>query len=277
MLNFKRQSRLGRELIITGLLLSAGNMVWGEAAGHSSGKLHTQCSDWATIDLGHYQLNNDVWGKRGLVGYSQCIYKIPGSNGDSTGRFGWYWHWPRAFDGVKSYPSVFYGRDLWSQHATTKALPKAIFRLRHIYVNYKIKSRHTGAVNLLLESWITRNARPRHGDRLGELAIQLSQIKWPGQEGKYIENVKIDGINFAFYLAKKTHAPGDHDRWAYYGFVHKPQTLLNARVDIMQFVKYLVRKGYVDRRSYIATVELGNEIDHGKGRTQVEHYSVIVQ
>jgi len=250
-------------------------MVRAEAANHNSGHLKTQCNDWATIDLGGYLLNNDVWGKRGLTGYSQCIYEIPGRK-ESEGGFGWTWDWPRAFDGVKSYPSVFFGRDLWSHQATTTALPKAISQLRHIYVNYKIKSTHTGAVNLLLESWITRNPSPGHRDRLGELAIQLYQIDWPGQEGKYIEDVKIGGVDFAFYLSKTTHAPGDPDRWTYYGFVHKPPTILKARLDIMQFVNYLVRKGYVDAGSYIATVELGNEIDHGEGRTEVESYSVSV-
>ncbi|MBE9525937.1 MAG: hypothetical protein IME94_03095, partial [Proteobacteria bacterium] len=52
--------------------------------------------------------------------------------------------------------------------------------------------------------------------------------------------------------------------------------VLQAKLDMMKFVNYLVRHGYVDREHYIATVELGNEIDHGKGRTEVEYFSVQV-
>ena len=70
--------------------------------------------------------------------------------------------------------------------------------------------------------------------------------------------------------------PGDSHRWAYYGFVHQGKPVLQANVDMMQFVNYLITKGYLDPKSYLATVELGNEVDHGRGKTELQHFSVKV-
>lgn len=247
-----------------------------EGAVHAKESKKPVCTDWATLELGEYEINNDVWGKRQVQGYSQCIFGTMNSKTDLPSDFGWYWYWPKAFDGVKSYPSILYGRNPWNTYSTTLALPREIDKLRHIFVSYKLRSESTGAVNLLLESWITRKRDAAPEDRVGELAIQLFQIKWPGQEGHFIRTIKINGIPFDFYVAWKSRAPGDNGRWVYYGFVHKAKTVLKANIDIMQFVNYLVSQGYLDRRNYLATVELGNEVDHGEGRTDVEHYSVKI-
>ena len=68
--------------------------------------------------------------------------------------------------------------------------------------------------------------------------------------------------------------PNDTHTWAYYGFVHKGKPVLQTKLDMMKFVSYLVNHGYIDQKHYIATVELGNEIDYGKGKTEIKYFSV---
>ena len=273
----KDTSRFCQKMLAAILLLPLISIVTVGNVAHARDRIKPVCMDWAKLTVGEYEINNNVWGKRQLHDYSQCVYKTANTKGEFPHDFGWSWDWPKAFDGVKAYPSILYGRKPWNAYSTTLDLPRTINQLQHISVSYKLKTQSTGAVNLLLESWITRNGKPGPEDRLGELAIQLYQIKWPGQAGDFIEPVVINGIPFDFYVARKTHAPGDKQRWAYYGFVHKAKTIFQAKIDIMQFVNFLVRKGYVDRKNYIATVELGNEVDYGKGKTEVEHFSVKVE
>jgi len=235
------------------------------------------CRDWAVISLGRYEINNNVWGKSNINDYKQCIFGSSDDTSGSPGTFGWNWSWPKIYDGVKAYPSILYGRKPWNKYSTTSKLPRKIDQLHHVTISYQLETQFSGAVNLLLESWITKTALAKPEERMGELAIQLYQNDWPGQAGKFVTTVTINDIPFEFYVDKKITAPGDNLTWAYYGFVHKGKYITNATLDIMQFVDYLVRKGYVNTNHYLATVELGNEIDHGSGHTTIRHFSVSIQ
>ena len=239
-----------------------------------SSQMKPVCTAWAKISLGNYEISNNIWGKGNIHNYSQCIFGALNPRSGHPEKMGWSWNWPKMTAGVKAYPAILYGRKPWNDYPTTSHLPQAISQLKHLTVSYKVKTVSSGAVNLLLESWITRNKKSTPTDRVGELAIQLYQENWPGQAGKYVESIVINGISFDFYLEKEMRVPGDTHTWVYYGFVHKGAPVLQAKLDIINFVKYLVSHGYVDRKHYIATVELGNEVDHGKGRTEIKYFSV---
>ena len=235
------------------------------------------CTDWSKIAMDEYEINNNVWGKESITNYSQCIFSISSHKETETNSIGWSWDWPKVYDGVKAYPSILYGHKPWNTYSTTQYLPEAIEQLKHIMVTYNLKKSDTGAVNLLLESWITKDEVPTPDNRVGELAIQLYQKNWPGQAGEYIESTVINGISFDFYLEKKFSNSVDKHVWAYYGFVHQGTPVLKAKVDIMKFINYLVKHGYVDKNHFIATVELGNEVDYGKGRTEIDYFTVQVE
>jgi len=235
------------------------------------------CKAWATISLGEYEISNNIWGKGNIQDYSQCIFGSLKPRSDLPDHFGWLWNWPDAGVRVKAYPSILFGRKPWNNYSTTSHLPRKIKKIKQLNVSYKLETTSNGAVNLLLESWITRIAKTTPTDRVAELAIQLYQDNWPGQAGRFIRSVVIDGISFDFYVEKKMRVPGDTHTWVYYGFVHKGKPVLQTKIDMMKFVNYLVNNGYVDQEHYIATVELGNEIDYGKGKTKVEQFSVQVK
>jgi hypothetical protein len=235
------------------------------------------CDDWATITLGEYEISNNPWGKGDISDYTQCIFTEKSGITGGQVSMGWYWQWPWVADGVKAYPEVLYGHKPWNNFSTTDHLPQMIDQINHLSVTFDVNTESSGAVNLLLESWITTGAEITPESRYGELAIQLYQKNWPGQEGDYVKPVVIDGFPFDFYIAKTAQAPGDSGIWIYFGFVHKGPPIDKGKVDIMDFVNFLMSEGYVDRSYYIATVELGNEIDHGKGETVIKQFDVDVE
>lgn len=47
-------------------------------------------------------------------------------------------------------------------------------------------------------------------------------------------------------------------------------------IDLMRFVRELLARKKLDGSELIASVEFGNEIAHGKGRTVIEKYSVDI-
>jgi hypothetical protein len=245
--------------------------------GSAHNGVNPNCEDWATITLGEYEVSNNPWGKGGISDYTQCIYTEANGVPGGPVYMGWYWQWPWVMDGVKAYPAVLYGHKPWNNYSTTEHLPQMIDRLNHLSVSFDVNTESRGAVNLLLESWITTSAEITPEARYGELAIQLYQKNWPGQEGDYVKPVVIDGIPFDFYIAKTAQAPGDNGIWIYFGFVHKGAAINKGKVDIMDFVDFLMSEGYVEGSYYVATVELGNEIDHGKGETVIKQFSVEVE
>ena len=235
------------------------------------------CTDWAKHTLGKYEITNNVWGKGNIHDYSQCIYGALNPQSDLPQRIGWSWNWPNTAEGVKAYPSILYGKKPWNDYSTTSRLPRAINQLSYLNVSFEVNSSSNGAVNLLLESWVTKTAKATPGERVGEVAIQLYQKNWPGQAGRFIESVVIDNIAYDFYIEKTMHVHGDKDTWVYYGFVHNGEAVLQVKtLDMMKFINYLVKHGYLNRKHYVASVELGNEIDHGEGRTEIKHFSVQV-
>lgn len=235
------------------------------------------CTDWAKHTLGKYEITNNVWGKGKIRDYSQCIYGDLNPRSDRPRHIGWSWRWPYTVDGVKAYPSILYGKKPWNDYSTTSRLPRAVNQLSFLNVSYKIKMESSGAVNLLLESWLTKTATAMPGDRVGEVAIQLYQKNWPGQAGQFIESIVIDNIAYDFYIEKAMHVRGDKDTWIYYGFVHAGEAVLQVKaLDMMKFINYLVKKRYINPAHFVASVELGNEIDHGEGRTELKYFSVQV-
>lgn len=243
---------------------------------HHSGSMKPICIAWAIISLDEYEISNNIWGKGNINEYSQCVFGKLNPWSRRPEKMGWSWNWPKGTIGVKAFPSILYGYKPWNNYSTTTELPQAINQLKYLTVSYQLESVRNGSVNLLLESWITSTSKPNPSSRVGELAIHLFQDNVPGQAGKFIESVVINGITFDFYIERNMRVPGDKDTWVYYGFVHKGTSILQAKLDMMKFVNYLVSHGYVDRKHYIASIELGNEVDHGKGITKLEHFSVKV-
>ena len=235
----------------------------------------TTCEPWARLALGEYTLLNNIWGKGDIKQYSQCI-SVEQPETSPHLSWSWSWSWPESDYSIKAYPAILYGRKPWYDSSTTDNLPIQIEHLNSLLISYSVSNNSDGAYNLLLESWVTTEKSADSDARIGELAIQLYQQNWQGQAGHYIETVRFGNFTFDFYIKEDMQVPGDDHTWVYYGFVNPGKMIEKGSIDMVPFMEYLVTKGYLDPKHYLASVELGNEIVNGTGKTVVDKFFITV-
>jgi hypothetical protein len=230
------------------------------------------CQDWATFKAQRIELNNNTWGKQDIKDYEQCIYQ----NLNNPLHMGWRWKWPQHQSGVKAYPSLMYGYKPWNRHSTTRTLPLQLKQLDSLKVSFSAEMKYQGAVNLLLEAWLTDSATPEPYDRTSEIAIHLMQHQWPGQGGDYYESVTIGNRTYAVYINHQMKVPGDSHTWSYLSFVNTGKPIYKGEINLKEFVDYLLEKKMIIDSEYLTSVELGNEIDYGEGESNIRYFHVRV-
>lgn len=228
------------------------------------------CEDWATFKAQHIELNNNTWGKQDIKDYKQCIYQ----NINNPTVMGWSWKWPEQSAGVKAYPSMMHGYKPWNKHSTTQTLPIQLEELETLKVSFSIETKYEGAINLLLEAWLTNSPQPTPYDRTSEIAIHLMQNEWPGQGGKYYASTQIDGHEYDVYINHAMKVPGDDHTWSYLSFVNTGSPILAAEINMKTFIDYLLKEKMIIKTEYLTSIELGNEIEHGQGETRVNGFHV---
>ena len=232
------------------------------------------CGEWKVLKLGEYELHNNVWGKGSITNFRQCVFTKKPALSDY--QFGWSWNWPEVDYTVKSYPSVLYGRKPWNDYSTTHRLPVKVSKLESLKVEYALSEQSVGAMNLLLELWVTDTPTPSPYNRTREIAIHMYQKEWPAQGGDFVESLVIDETRYDFHKNDAIIVPGDDHKWAYLAFVNSGWPKYQAKVDVKKFVDYLVENGHMSKDEYIVSVELGNEITEGQGETKVKKFQVDV-
>nr|CAA6827933.1 MAG: Unknown protein [uncultured Thiotrichaceae bacterium] len=231
------------------------------------------CQDWSTFRAQGIELNNNTWGKQNTQDYTQCIYQ----NFERPSYMGWRWEWPEQKPGVKAYPSLMHGYKPWNKHSSTQKLPLQLSELEALDVSFSVETKYKGAVNLLLEAWLTDSPNPTPYDRTSEIAIHLMQNEWPGQGGEYYESVEIDRHQYDVYINHNMTVPGDDHTWSYLSFVNTGKPILDDKINFKTFIDYLLSKKMIIETEYLTSVELGNEIDHGQGESRIEHFDVRIK
>lgn len=232
------------------------------------------CDDWSSFRYQKIKVVNNVWGKtpEQEQRYSQCVHQSK-LNPQSVA---WSWSWPVEKVGVKAYPSVIYGKKPWYDYSTTDELPIQLAALDELIVDLEFESQHTGSVNLLLEAWLTDDADPKPYDRTSEIAVHLYQQNWPGQGGEYVETVNIEGDDYAVYLNHKMQVYQDPHVWSYISFVNHGNPIKKKTLNFKKFLDYALEKRMIINSEYLASLELGNEIDKGSGHSVVRKFNVQV-
>ncbi len=259
---------------VSALILSTSLTACSLYGNTADDKQLSTCKHWDFIKFDQYEVHNNVWDKRDIKNFEQCIYKDTISNKQSIG---WRWDWPAAKGNIKAYPSILYGLKPWNLESTTPDLPIKLDDIALLKTEFQIDEKSKGGMNLLIDAWITDNNRPQPHNRIAELAIHIYQKQWQGQAGKYIETVLIDGVVYDFYKHDNMTVHGDNHSWDYLGFVHKGKPKFSGNINIKHFTDYLVKNGHLNKNSYLSSIEFGNEITHGQGETRVSHFQVDVK
>ena len=225
-----------------------------------------ECGDWAKISFGEYLLSNNVWGKGNIINYLQCIEL---SQNEATYILGWYWDWPDSVSGdVKAYPEIVYGWKPWESNSTTPALPVQLIDNKDITISWeKMDTELTGVGNLAFDIWLTSTLPPSPNNITREIMIWLENYnQYPG--GSLVEQLTINGVNYDLYKADWS--------WTYLAFIQTSSNNSND-VQLHSFLKYLVDNNYISSSEYLSSIEFGNEIIHGIGRTTIEKYKIIIE
>jgi hypothetical protein len=225
------------------------------------------CGDWAYVKIGEYAISNNVWNKRDIKEYMQCIR----GHREGSNSFGsWRWKWPKLSDEVKAYPEIIYGWKPWEKRSTTEKLPIALAKLQSITVDYDTSSSAEGARNLAFDIWITNSGTPKEQSITDEIMVWVDNVGLtPG--GTYQEEVVVEDRPYRLYHGKAGHAS-----WRYTAFVPiSPMPSAKLRID--SFLSYLITKGILNGKEFLASIEFGNEIVSGQGKTDIGRFSINLQ
>ena len=130
----------------------------------------TKCADWDRIIISDYYLHNNVWGKKDLKGYQQCLFREAGKDG----AFGWTWEWPEGAPDVAAYPEVLFGQSPWNPESTSPSLPRQVGKLKKARVTYDLSLQAEGIYNLAFDAWLTSEAPPSEKTITAEIMIWLT-------------------------------------------------------------------------------------------------------
>lgn len=167
-----------------------------------------------------------------------------------------------------AYPAIAYGWKPWSQESTTANLPKQVGAINELIVSYQLEFHATGIYNLAFDLWLTRSSIPSPEEITREIMIWIDQ-EGIQPAGTLVENVVIDGKDYAFYKKK-------FDEWDYLAFINTSYAR-SGKINVKRFLEYLLRNAHITREEFLASIEFGNEISAGKGRLELQKYLISVR
>ena len=184
---------------------------------------------------------------------------------------GWQWDWPQG-DGhdasqVVAYPEIIHGKKPFLDRSTLSTLPAPLSAIERIRIAYVTQTRAKGCYNAAFELWLVNDvqARPEH--------IQAELMVWVAKRG--LEPAGDCVATFETPYGKADLFETQMQHWRYYAFVLREEMPAGV-IDLMFFVRELIARKKLDGSELIASVEFGNEIAFGKGRTTIEKYSVSI-
>lgn len=224
------------------------------AAGSATGQ-------WATLPVNGCLVQNNF--QQLLPGSTRQSVFV---NADQS--FGWGWNWPTRPDlAVVAYPEIICGKKPWDNSSTTEQLPARVKDLLAIAVDYSSQTNANGIYNLAFDLWLCNSPEAN------EESIHTEVMVWIDKNGLPPAGNIIDSFDTPW-------GPIDlyHDampKWTYLACVFR-NALASATLDLNVFLTQLVAMGHVDANLFLASVELGNEVSRGAGRTHFSKYQVDI-
>ena len=233
----------------------------------------TTCGVYATINVGEIKVENNVWNTANLAdgSYSQCVYSY--EQGDLQ-LAGWQWEYPDNARGVNAYPQLIYGFKPWQPPSTTQKLPRKLADISRLKGRYEAEvDRNDGDYNLAFDNWINASAN------ITPQNIQFEFMIWEDANnlvpfGDFQEVVNTSNGIYRFYMGEPDWEPAGTN-WTYLAF-QRTSNRSQGVVDIDELLTYLINAGIVSEESYLASLELGNEVGNSTGQTIIKAFEVEI-
>ena len=233
-------------------------------------------ADFASLPLGGgYLLSNNTWNRDAAHGpHEQAIFR---SAAGAHVVLGWKWRWPSS-DGVVSYPEVIYGDTPWETRPRKQVaeLPLRVGS-RRITVDYDISFQANGICNLAFEFWTVSSLPAAPAKIVNEVMIWIDNREMT-PAGAWADSFTLNDITYDMFL-REAHgdASGRNPRkWTYIAFLAR-KPVLRGPLDISAFAAFLQSRRLLGEDLYLTSVELGNEVITGTGRTEVRGYRVTIR
>ena len=169
------------------------------------------------------------------------------------------------------------GQSPWASEAAPDAGFPFQAGTKKLIANYDIALEATGSYNLAFEFWAV-SALPASPN-----TITHEVMIWIGGErlaaaGNLVGKTTIDGNEFSIFL-RKNHGDAsgvNQNTWTIISLLAE-KTILHGPLDIGQIIDFLLKKGYLSARLFIANLELGDEVMRGSGTTVIRNFAVTVE
>ncbi len=218
------------------------------------------------VTLGKYWINNNQWGAHNGSG-SQSIWSTC-QQGDLVG-WGTSWNWTGTANVVKSFASSVLGWQFgWK--LTGGGLPVQISSGRSINCGWSFSLMQSGgSADVAYDIFAHSQAMPGSNDNpTDEIMIWLYAANGAGPIGIKQTTVTIDGTTWDLYRGLT--------RWNVFSYV-RTTNATTAVIDIMNFMKDLVARGWMQGSKYITSVQSGTEVFTGTGQLDTNGYYCRVQ
>jgi hypothetical protein len=213
------------------------------------------CGRYDTIPVmqGEYIVQNNVWGASHVwvTSTPQCVTvydtRLPRFRVSRSAHRG---------TRVASYPSIFKGCH-WSQCSANSGMPVLISEIASAPFTWKVTPARSGQNNIAAEAWFSpqRDATQGYANG-GELMIWIDS-KGMTPDGARIGTATIGGATWDLWFDK----PNKDRNWNY--IAYRRDGLTEVSLDLNDFIKDAISRGYLMTDWYLHDLEAGTEIIRG--------------
>jgi hypothetical protein len=186
----------------------------------------------------------------------QCIFTTC-QTGDLVG-WGTDWSWSGGNpNGVKTYSSIVFGWH-WGWKVSNTGLPLQLSANRNIQCGWDFQVDATGVFNVAYDIFTHTIPNPgTNDDPADEIMIWLHRTGGPAPIGAREATVTLGGATWDLHR-------GANDVWNVFSFVRTSNAATSV-LNIMDFMRDLVTRGWMQNTKYVSSVQAGSEIFNGSG------------
>jgi cellulose 1,4-beta-cellobiosidase len=208
------------------------------------------CAPQQSVRVGSYITQTDFWNQSKCPG-TQCV-----DIDDQTGSFTVTQNTPICPD-VSSYPSMVYGK-AWGQNSELSALPALLNSLTSVISSWDFTPTYTGSWDAAYDVWVCPDNNCGNSGFPGGAEIMIWMDYYNTSGWQYdMGPVTLSGKAWEVW---QTDMGGGGNKWKYIAYLSQTPVNSVTNLEINDFLKDGVTRGYLKPDWYLYAVEAGNEM-----------------
>jgi xyloglucan-specific endo-beta-1,4-glucanase len=230
-------------------------------------QLNKTSTAYASIILGKYWINNNVWGASGATG-TQSIWST--CNSGNTIGWGTDWTWTGSASQVKSYASSVLGWH-WGWKVSGTGLPVQLSANRTITCGWTYRVNSGQTIDVAYDLFAHTLSNPgTNDDPTDEIMIWLYRSGGAAPIGGTSATVSIAGTSWELH-------EGSNGRWQVHSYVRASNAATGATLNISDFLRDLTTNRGFSSSKYLSSIQAGTEVFLGTGRLDTDQYYCTIQ